>query len=466
MITALLCYAREFPDVLDMNSGRRRSSHDIKRSVFKNNYSRLREGFNSAGCSIKGFLYSKDVINTETRDSPDMNKVLACVEVKLKFSEATWDILMTGMSEPPLDSLCSDLQEELERLSSLVPPTSLQIQSEGSSDTPTEDSGCAGSTSINKEYSNYPLNHFPQPLNTPVLSEGPSPVNLIHETSPGLSGATSQNSIVSVTSNLPLSAPQIETLVSPPESKDTADGVEPADIHSSQDTSQPQKSSSEDSGYNSLSAKYPTDSAATPVTVSHPVGSNSELVQAQQSRSHLIDCEIPSSTEILRQRIANLERENNNLRITKKQVIDQIKELEEDNNYLLKEWKDDQQLLEFKLQQVARENEILERKQENIRRLRDDNIQLKKELKESLIQQQLLLEAIENLKCRIQLAERSTSLSAITIDHLKQDIVDRDNIIDDLRKELSRYRDWYTALSESDNKSKDSYLSLPRTENS
>ena len=437
-----------------MSAVRRRSSHEIKCIVFKNNYSRLKEGFDSAGGSIKGFLYSKSVINSEMRDSTDMNKVLAGVEVKLKFAEDTWDTLLSGMSQPPLDSLSFDLETELATRLSVAPqaPTSLQIQSEASDCT--EDSGCGGSTSI-KEYSNYPSSHFPHPSDNSDISIT-SPI-----TYPANSPATSVTGHINLPRNgngesFPASC-RASSL-----DNDSSDGLQ-----SSYETNEPLKA---DSGYESPSTKDPK---VTPVTVSQTTASKSEFVHAQQSTtSHLNEPDSAPTIEILRHRIASLEMENNHLRFKKKQVIDEIKDLEEDNSLLSKGWKDDQQLLEFKCQQVARDNEILERKQEDIRRLMNENRQLKKELRDSLSQQKLLAEANGELTCRIQLAERSTSLSAITIDHLKQDIADRDKIIEDLRKEVLSYRNWYSAFGESCKSDesftelKETYLSLPRTENS
>lgn len=431
---------------------RRRSSHDIKCIVFKNNYSRLKEGFDSAGCSIKGFLYSKSVISAETRDSTDMNKVLAGVEVKLKFAEDTWDTLLSGMIQPPLDSLSFDLATELASHLSMTPPTSLQIQSEASDCT--EDSGCGGSTSI-REYSNYPSSHFPHPSDSSDISIT-SPI-----TYPANSPATSVTGHINSPRNGNGDSFTTSCRASSLDN-DSSDG-----LHSSCEISEPLKA---DSGYESPSTKDPK---VAPITASQMTVSKSEFVHAQQSTaSHLTEPDSAPTVDILRHRIANLEMENNHLRFKKKQVIDEIKDLEEDNSLLSKGWKDDQQLLEFKCQQVARDNEILERKQEDIRRLMNDNQQLKKDLRDSLSQQNLLTQANDELRCRIQLAERSTSLSAITIDHLKQDISDRDKIIEDLRKDVSSYRNWYSAFSEScksdesSSELKEAYLSLPRTENS
>ncbi|XP_019850674.1 PREDICTED: uncharacterized protein LOC109581211 [Amphimedon queenslandica] len=436
-----------------MSALRRRSSHEIKCIVFKNNYSRLKEGFDSAGCSIKGFLYSKSVINSEMRDSTDMNKVLAGVEVKLKFAEDTWDTLLSGMIQPPLDSLSFDLETELASHLSMSPPTSLQIQSETSDRT--EDSGCGGSTSI-KEYCNYPSSHFPHPSDNSDISIT-SPIAY-----PANSPATSVTGHINSPRNGNGDSFTTSCRTSSLDNNDSSDG-----LHSSCEISEPLKA---DSGYESPSTKDPK---VAPVTASQTIASKSEFVHAQQSTaSHLTEPDSGPTVDILRHRIASLEMKNNHLRFEKKQVIDEIKDLEEDNSLLSKGWKDDQQLLEFKCQQVARDNEILERKQEDIRRLMNANQQLKKELRDSLSQQSLLAQANEELSCRIQLAERSTSLSAITIDHLKQDIADRDKVIEDLRKEVLSYRNWYSAFSEScksdesTSELKDTYLSLLRTENS
>lgn len=439
-------------------------SHDLKCQVFKNNYGRLREGFRSNGFSaIKGFLYSKDIINAETRDAHDVEKVLSDVEIKLKFSETTWETLLSGMSEPPLDVLCAELRRELEielskdhikitetcKHTIFTPPKSLPISDELKNKKIVKDSGC-GSTNTSDTHINYPTGYFDQsPTNNPTIT----PTNSTRS-----STSRSISSYLS-TSSTDSTDQVYYTESKPPYTDATTDsGVAITSLESISDILSenidysekssilsPHRNSSNESGYENSLAPIP---ASSPIT-SELVNSLNVKKSSNNSNADSIATIVESggAEMSIHEKIENLRKENDALRHDKKRLVDQIKELEEDNNYLMEKRKEDQQLLEYKMIQVARENEILERKQEFIRRLENENREFKKGLKTGLSQQELLMKRNEELMFRIQLAERSTSLSAITIDQLKQDIATRNTVIEQLRQEISQYRDWYATLN-------------------
>ena len=401
----------------------RRSSHDLKRGIFKNNYTKLRDGFKSNGSHIKAFLYSRSVISADVRDSNDVEKILSVVETQLKFSEETWDTLMLGMcEEPPLDVLSSDLQRE--------------FQSE-----------LASISELNKKPYTEPLLHSPPHLSHRPYTSYSVPKSLpISESLEKMPTASKRDSGCGSTTLLEYNYPE--------------NYFPPSDILHQQHNGtkrSPSNASSNDSGLDP-EPKSPNNTSMTnplPATTSAQSHSpNSELVRPVSISEHY-DGTVNSFS--LHRKIADLKMENTNLHYTKKQMVNQLQELEEEREYLLEIRKDDQKLLEVKMQQVAQDNEILEKKQEFIRKIEMENTKLKKDLKAVTFESEEMAIRNQELICRLSLAERNTTLSAITIDRLKQDIANRDNLIEELRGDLSHWKDWYEAVHRSE-ESNETYI--------
>lgn len=450
----------------------RRNSHSLKCTVFKNNYIKLRDGFKSSGFQIIAYLYSNGVINADTRDTKDFEKVLAAVETKLSFTEDTWDTLIKGMTDPPLDVLSFVLQDQLESGKPYTPPL-------------------------------FPLD------NALPMSRRPFTSDII---SPALSGpihrgeglSTRDNSDKSSSSNsdhtpsdmtrrdfpttLPLSSCESKTTVDDSgcdltafEDQDYPNRHFPPTQCTRKQLTPVKKSSSNDSGCDltiNSPNHNPTNSSTVPLppvpasNISPQDGENpkSELVNPIKSLSlnqgNNATDNGPQSDNgwSLQMKIANLEIENVHLRHTRQCVMDQLKELEDEKEYLTEARRDDQQLLEYKMSQVAQENEILGRKQEFIRRLETENRKLKSDLKNIKEVQQKLSQDCEDLHSRLQLAEHNTSVSAVSIDNLHQEIASRDNLIKELRQELSQWREWYEAMYGDSTNIGLEYMTLSRPE--
>ena len=453
----------------------RRISHTVKCTVFKNNYIKLRDGFKSSGFQIIAYLYSNGVINADTRDTKDFEMVLAAVETKLCFSENTWDILMKGMTEPPLDVLSSFLQDEL----------ILKCGKPYTSPFPLLSPDCAPSIS-RKPFTSDISPALPGPSNR---GEGLATRDYSEQS---LSSSNSDHSPSDVTRrDFPTTLP-----LSSRESKITVDDSG-CDLTAFEDQDYPnrhfsptqyrkqltpiRRSSTNDSGYDPMISSLNHNPTKSPTVPLPPVPASSNAPQdGENPKSELVNPikslnlkqgtnttdNAPQSDNgwTLQMKIANLEIENSHLRHTRQCVMDQLKDLEDEKEYLTEARKDDQQLLEYKMSQVAQENEILGRKQEFIRRLETENRKLKSDLKSAMEVQQKLLQDCGDLQSRLQLAEHNTSVSAVSIDNLHQEIASRDNLIKELRQELSQWREWYEAMYGISANTSLEYMTLSRPE--
>ena len=452
----------------------RRNSHSWKCTVFKNNYIKLRDGFKSSGFQIIAYLYSNGVINADTRDTKDFEKVLAAVETKLSFTEDTWDTLMKGMTDPPLDVLSSFLQDELKcgkphtsPFPSLSPDYALPIS--------------------RRPFTSEISPALPGP---PRREEGLATRDYSEQS---LSSSNSDHTPSDMTrrdfpTTLPLSSCESKTTVDDSgcdltsfEDPDYPNRHFPPTQYTRKQLTPVRRSSTNDSGCDLMISSpnhNPTKSPTVPVP---PVPASNNFPQdGENPKSELVNTiktlslnqgtnttdNAPQSDNgwTLQMKIANLEIENTHLRHTRQRVMDQLKDLEDEKEYLTEARKDDQQLLEYKMSQVAQENEILGRKQEFIRRRETENRKLKSDLKNAMEVQQKLLQDCGDLESRLQLAEHNTSVSAVSIDNLHQEIASRDNLIKELRKELSQWREWYEAMYGINTNTSLEYMTLYRPE--
>ena len=436
---------------------------EAKREVFRKHFDKLKDGF-SCCIGIRNILYSKGVINPDIRDTKDPDKILSAVEKTLWYNESVWEILIEVMIDPPLDSIADSLKQDLitelelkaapcPRRSHTAPfnytssesvhgtrpsttefrthmsptrniqallnplslshptiPTSLPLDRSDDNlpDSPI-DSGCI-STTTTGEKSNYPRDYFPTTSSTPLIPSS----TFCDESTTSRSQAkrsTSQNE----------------------DSGRFSATLENIDV----------------SHYNmpdiNLSIQKPNEAVTNndDMSISELVNPQLKSNKKEISRKREQDAGL-MEVQILKLKM--LEKDKVELSDTLQQLQIQMGELEIENDTLLDKWRDDQQLLQSKLMQLAQDNQILSQQIKEKFRLEGDNRKLKHDTKLMKADQERLENENSTLRSNIEMAERVTGIQAVNIDRLRETIAGHETEIRYLKEQIQRRNELLTEM--------------------
>ena len=437
--------------------------HYAKREVFRKHFDKLKDGF-SCCIGISNILYSKGVINPDIRDSKDPDKILSAVEKTLWYNESVWEILIEVMIDPPLDSIADSLKQDLTtklelkaapcpRRSHTVPfnhtssesvhgtrpsttefrthisptrniqallnppslshptiPTSLPLDRSDNNfpDSPI-DSGCISSTTTG-EKSNYPKDYFPKTSSTPLISSS----TFCDESTTSRSHIKSQNE----------------------------DSGRFSEISESIDVSH------YDMPDINLSIQKPNEAVTNndDMSISELVNPQIKSNKKEISRKRFDKEQDAGLMEVQILKLKKLEKDKVELSDTLQQLQIQMAELEIENDTLLDKWRDDQQLLQSKLIQLAQDNQILSQQIKEKFRLEGDNRKLKHDMKLMKADQERLENENSTLRSNIEMAERVTSIQAVNIDRLRETIVGYETEVRYLKEQIQQRNELLTEM--------------------
>lgn len=388
-------------------------TQEKKLKVFRENYDRLKNGFNCCKEVVAALLYAKGLISAEVRDSKDTNTMLAALERVLAVKEDAWDILVKEiMVDPPLaylaPKLTKDLEEKLAKdrrlsqesaindmyrgggISSFLSesvsgtaahPTSLSFNTETESEYPPIDSGTGTS-----DKSLFPSNYF-------NLMDPSIPNTIIEDDS-----KTTPDSGIIMVNETPNRTKELitdSTSVVPPMLED--DPVLVSEVVQSIDGTTRSEM---------VNPVGDTNRKATPSATPR------SLDNKTKTNTNTTVHELKNDNTILKRKLHKLKEECDGLRMELDTVNDKRDE--------------ESKLLERKLKQLSDDNELLGKQCAERRQLESENRRMVQEVKRlKNVMEEYEIDN-EKLKICLKIAERNACVQSVTIDKLRAKVTEQE----------------------------------------
>ena len=403
-----------------------------KHRVFRKNYDLLKNGF---GCTeVSALLYSKELIGPDVRDSKSPDRILSAVEKVMIIRDNAWDILINEvLVEPPLDNLAAILVRELEEMpdhpSALAipahsePSTKRSVGMDHSSQSPvhpvsltfnnmSSDYSQIDSGNYSSDKSYFPFDYFQNGCSSSVVPSVPAIMESpdISDTELSLRSDKPANDS-GIQSNYGEEEDNNDKQRTPSSSEPESSCVPELDQSNSKELSRsemvnPHKSSSTTSNKDKRKTRPPSPS---------------------HQQTNLTLLKLKNENTSLKDMIEDMKTENDEL----KSELDTVHTKK--TNFM--------KILEGKLQQLAKDNNLLSQQIEEKRHLEDENRQLTYSVKKMKREIDRCNRDNKQMKSCLELAERNARIQSVTIDKLRDRVSSQDGVINEYKRN-NRYNKW------------------------